>query len=163
MKQISSEKLLCGHRELNWVLCGNLEKWNGVGGRFRRKGIYVYLRLIRVAVWQKPTQLCKTKLSSIKKKKKDSISCNQSLWDLLRLEGLASVATLTSAEVPTVAHKALCPPLHQSPPPMLCRLTGLLATPPACWAWSCQRVFAPAVCLPGTISLQKSLLFPQFL
>ena len=162
MKQISSEKLLYGHRELNWVLCGNLEKSNGVGGRFRRKGIYVYLRLIHDAECQKPTQHCKAKLSSIKKKK-DSISCNQSLWNLLRLEGLASVATLTSAEVPTVAHKALYPQLHQSPPLMLSRLTGLLTISPACWAWSCHRVFAPAVCLPGTISLQKSLLFPQFL
>ena len=74
MKQISSEKLLCGHRELNCVLCGNLEKWNGVGGRFRRKGIYVYLRLIHVAVWQKPTQHYKAvifqlKISKLKKKK----------------------------------------------------------------------------------------------
>ena len=31
----------------------------GGGERFRRKGTYVYLRLINVVVWQKPTQYCK--------------------------------------------------------------------------------------------------------
>ena len=30
-----------------------------VAGRFQREGIYVYLGLIPVAVWQKPTQHCK--------------------------------------------------------------------------------------------------------
>ena len=32
--------------------------WDGVGGRrrFKRKGTYVYLWLIHVDVWQKPTQ-----------------------------------------------------------------------------------------------------------
>ena len=34
--------------------------WDGVGGeRFKREGAYVYLCLIRVDVWQKPTQYCK--------------------------------------------------------------------------------------------------------
>ena len=27
-----------------------------VGGKFKREGTYVYLRLIHVYVWQKPTQ-----------------------------------------------------------------------------------------------------------
>ena len=31
----------------------------GRGGRFKREGIYVYLWLIHVEVWQKTTQLCK--------------------------------------------------------------------------------------------------------
>ena len=31
----------------------------GMGGRFKREGPYVYLWLIHVDVWQKPTQYCK--------------------------------------------------------------------------------------------------------
>ena len=30
-----------------------------VGGRYKREGIYVYLWLIHVDVWQKSTQFCK--------------------------------------------------------------------------------------------------------
>ena len=30
-----------------------------MGGRFKREGTYVYLWLIHVDVWQKPTQYCK--------------------------------------------------------------------------------------------------------
>ena len=39
-------------RELKQGLCINLEGWMGkeIGGRFRRKGIYVYLLLIHVEV-----------------------------------------------------------------------------------------------------------------
>ena len=39
-----------------------------VGGRFKGEETYVYLWLIRVDVWQKPTQHCK----AIKKKKKEN-------------------------------------------------------------------------------------------
>ena len=38
--------------------CDNLEGWE-VGMRFKREGAYVYLWLIHVDVWQKPTQYCK--------------------------------------------------------------------------------------------------------
>ena len=31
----------------------------GIGGRFKREGTYVYLELILVVVWQKPTQYYK--------------------------------------------------------------------------------------------------------
>ena len=31
----------------------------GMGGRFKREGIYVYLRLIHVEVWQKTMKFCK--------------------------------------------------------------------------------------------------------
>ena len=31
----------------------------GLGGRFKREGMYVHLWLIVVVVWQKPTQYCK--------------------------------------------------------------------------------------------------------
>ena len=42
-----------------------------VGRRFKREGTYVYLWLIHVAIWQKPTQYCKaiilqSKISNLK-------------------------------------------------------------------------------------------------
>ena len=45
-----------------------------VGGRFKREGTYVYLWLIHVGAWQKPTQYCKAiilqlKIDILKKKK----------------------------------------------------------------------------------------------
>ena len=47
-----------------------------VGGNFKRQGTYIYLWLIHVDVWQKPTQYCKaitTQLKINKLKKKDYI------------------------------------------------------------------------------------------
>ena len=42
------------------MLCEDLEGWDrGVGGRFTREGIHVYLWLIHIVVQQKPTQHCK--------------------------------------------------------------------------------------------------------
>ena len=41
-----------------------------VGRRFKREGTYVYLWLIHVDVWQKPTQHCKTIILQLKIKKK---------------------------------------------------------------------------------------------
>ena len=48
-------------RELKPRLCNNLEGWGGEGGggRFRSEGTCVYLWLIHVDVWRKPTQYCK--------------------------------------------------------------------------------------------------------
>jgi hypothetical protein len=37
-----------------------------VRGRFKKKGTYVYLLLIHVAVWQKPTQHCKAIIFQLK-------------------------------------------------------------------------------------------------
>ena len=37
------------------------------GGRFKRERTYVYLRLIHVEVWQKPTQFCKAIMLQLKK------------------------------------------------------------------------------------------------
>ena len=45
--------------------------WGG-GGRFKREGTYVYLRLIRVDVWQKPTQYCKAIILQLKITKRKS-------------------------------------------------------------------------------------------
>ena len=53
-----------------------------VGGRFKKEGIYAYLWLIHVDVWQKPTKFCNAiilqlknklifKILPVKKKKKD--------------------------------------------------------------------------------------------
>ena len=41
------------------MLCENLDGWDGMGGRFKREGTYVYLWLIQVDIWQRPTQNCK--------------------------------------------------------------------------------------------------------
>ena len=48
-------------RKLKPGLCINPEGWDGgeMGGRFKRKEIYVYLWLIHVEVCQKTTKVCK--------------------------------------------------------------------------------------------------------
>ena len=55
-------------KSANW---GSVTAWRGgmgweVGGRFRREGTYVCLQLSLVAVWQKPTQYCKTMIFQLK-------------------------------------------------------------------------------------------------
>ena len=37
-----------------------------VGGRYKREGTYVCLRLIHAEVWQKPTQYCKAIILQLK-------------------------------------------------------------------------------------------------
>ena len=39
-----------------------------MGGMFKREGKYVYLWLIHVDVWQKPTKFCKAIILQLKKK-----------------------------------------------------------------------------------------------
>ena len=57
-----------------------LKQPRGVRWRFKREGTYVYLWLIHVDVWQKPTQYCKAIILQLKiifkkeNKKRDSIS-----------------------------------------------------------------------------------------
>ena len=50
------------------MLCDNLEGWDGVrgGGRFKMERTCVYLWLIHVHVWQKPTQYCKATILQLK-------------------------------------------------------------------------------------------------
>ena len=55
------------------MLCDNLEGWDGVGGRFKKEGLYVYLWLIHVDIWQKPAQYCKEIILQLKIKKKKSV------------------------------------------------------------------------------------------
>ena len=55
-------------RELKLVLCDNLEVGMGweLAGKFKTEGIYVYLWLIHVDVWQKQTQHCKAIILQLK-------------------------------------------------------------------------------------------------
>ena len=41
--------------------------WWEMGGRFKREGIYVYLWLIHVEIWQKTTTFCKAIILQLKK------------------------------------------------------------------------------------------------
>ena len=55
----------------NPVLCDNLDRWDGVGGgRQVQEGggiyIYIYLLMIHVDVWQKPTPYCKAIILQLK-------------------------------------------------------------------------------------------------
>ena len=52
----------------NPALCDILEGWDagGMGGRLKRQGIYVYLWLIHIVEWQKPTQHCKAVIFQFK-------------------------------------------------------------------------------------------------
>ena len=52
------------------MLCDNLEELEGVGGRFKREWTYVYLWLIHVDIWQKPSQYCKVIILQLKIKLK---------------------------------------------------------------------------------------------
>ena len=40
-----------------------------IRARFKREGTYVYLWLLHIVVWQKPTQYCKAIILQLKKKK----------------------------------------------------------------------------------------------
>ena len=67
IKWIASGHLLYDTGSSNLVFCNDLEGWDGVGGR--RDGACVYLWLIHVDIWQKPTQYCKATIIQLKKKK----------------------------------------------------------------------------------------------
>ena len=67
---------LCDTGSSNW---GSVTTYRGgmgweVGGRFQREGIYVYLWLIHVDVWQKPTQHCKAITLQLKMHNKKLLS-----------------------------------------------------------------------------------------
>ena len=44
-----------------------------MGGGFRREGTYIYLWLIHVDVWQRPTQYCKAIILQLKKKQTEGL------------------------------------------------------------------------------------------
>ena len=60
------------------ALCDDPEGWNGgeVGGSFKREGVYAYLWLIHLVVWQKQTQQCKAISLQFK------INFKNSFWSL---------------------------------------------------------------------------------
>ena len=49
------------------MLCDDLEGWDEAGGSFKREGIYIYLWLIHVDIWQKPRQYYKAIIFQLKK------------------------------------------------------------------------------------------------
>ena len=65
---MASGDLLYDTEGSNPGLCDNLEGWDGVGGggRLKREGTYVYLWLINVSIWQKPTQYYKAVILQVK-------------------------------------------------------------------------------------------------
>ena len=48
------------------MLCDDLEGWDGEAGREAQEGICVYLWLIHVVLWQKPTQHYKAIILQLK-------------------------------------------------------------------------------------------------
>ena len=52
-----------------------------VGGKFKREGTYVYLRLIHLDVWQKSTQYCKAIVFQLKINKYFKKKRNTYVWD----------------------------------------------------------------------------------
>ena len=49
------------------MLCDDLEGWDEAGGNFKREGVYVYLWLIHVDIWQKPRQYYKAIIFQLKR------------------------------------------------------------------------------------------------
>jgi len=66
--------ICCITRKLKLGLCDKLEGWQGGSrGKFSREGTYVYLLLIHVDAWQKPTQYCKATSHQLKIKKRTTV------------------------------------------------------------------------------------------
>ena len=53
--------------------------WWKMGGRFKREGIYVYLWLIYVDVWLKPTQQCKVIILQLKTNTQKTLTIMRSI------------------------------------------------------------------------------------
>ena len=66
--KIASGNLLYDTRNSNQGSVRTLRggMWREVDGRFRREKPYVYLWLVYVDVWQKPTQFCKAVIFQLK-------------------------------------------------------------------------------------------------
>jgi len=83
-KQVASGSLLYGLGNSNR---GPVTTWRGgvgreMGRRLKREGMYVYLWLIHVEVWQKPTKFCKAIIFQLKNKlnKKNRPRKNQAFF-----------------------------------------------------------------------------------
>ena len=64
---------------------GVLGQPRGMGGRFKREGPYVYLWLIRVDVWQKPTQYIYLPNKKREKKKSKTVEFSEFLKEIFYL------------------------------------------------------------------------------
>ena len=65
-KKLANENLFLCHWELKLGHCNNLEVWDGVAGSFKREVTYVFLWLIHVDLWHKPTQYFKPAIPHLK-------------------------------------------------------------------------------------------------
>ena len=88
VKQITSGNLLYDSGSSNWssVTTQRGGMWWELRGKFKTEGTYVYLQLIHVDVWQKPTQHYKAIILQLKiniKKKPDQYCLR--LWVLPQL------------------------------------------------------------------------------
>ena len=92
---LTSGNLLYNIGSSNPVLCDNLAEWEGVGGgkEVKREGTYVYLWLIHVEVWQKPTQHCKIIVLQSKINKFLIFLVHQIIMNFILREYLSSVST----------------------------------------------------------------------
>ena len=59
-----------------------VERWDGKRGGIKREETYVYLWLIHIVIWQKPTQYCKTiilqlKINGITSGKESACQCKR--------------------------------------------------------------------------------------
>ena len=68
VKQVASGNLLYDTGSSHW--CSVTTQRDGmaweVGKRFRMEGTYVYLSMIHINIWQKPTQYCKAIILQLK-------------------------------------------------------------------------------------------------
>ena len=93
VKQIANGNLLYDSGNSNW---GSVTIQRGVmgrevGWRFKREGTYVYLWLIHVDVWQKPTRFCKAIILQLKskfKKRETSIGFSERSFHFVIDQGL---------------------------------------------------------------------------
>ena len=92
-KRFTKQEFAAWLRKLKQGLCMNLEGWDGEGdGRFKREGVYVYLRLIHVEVEWKITKFCKAIILQQKNKLK-----KKKLWQSPKSSFFESHARVTIA------------------------------------------------------------------
>ena len=124
-------------RELKQGLCINLEGWDGegVGGRFKREGTYVYLWLIHVDVWQKTTKFYKAIILPLKinKKFKKTIrnSCHPPSIHHPSTHQTVKPYTLQPSIHPPTHHLSIHLPTHSSTHPSICHPSTHLPTHPS--------------------------------
>ena len=69
------------------MLCDDLERWDGIEGRFKKEWTHIYLWQIHI-VWQKPIQYCKGIIFQLKTKQSSLTLDQQPLPDLPCVDSL---------------------------------------------------------------------------